>query len=215
MKIKVAIGCSNVIFTEAIKRVLLDEKDIVVVKTFRRMKTLNASIKQLGSVSTDLIILDMDKEFIASISLFEEPPVKNRYKILLLGDKYMSNITDYQINELLAKGVAGVLSHNSDKDSLQEAIRTIYNGDLWLQGSLLVKVMKFIRSRKRVRSGLLAKKEREILYHVCQGYKNKEIAQKLNINEQTVKTYCNRIYKKLGVTDKLQLVLYTKNLLRE
>jgi DNA-binding NarL/FixJ family response regulator len=46
------------------------------------------------------------------------------------------------------------------------------------------------------------------LSFICQGYRNKEIAQQLDISEQTVKSHCNRIYKKVGVSDKVQLVLH-------
>jgi DNA-binding NarL/FixJ family response regulator len=59
----------------------------------------------------------------------------------------------------------------------------------------------------------LAHREKEIISHICQGYKNKEIAQKLHISEQTVKSHCNRIYKKLGVADRLQLALHSHNIL--
>ena len=57
-----------------------------------------------------------------------------------------------------------------------------------------------------------AKKEKEVVSLICHGYRNKEIAQKLDISEQTVKSHCNRIYKKVGVTDRLQLALYTNRL---
>lgn len=61
----------------------------------------------------------------------------------------------------------------------------------------------------------LAKREREIAFHICQGYRNKEIAQKLHISEQTVKSHCCRIYKKLGVSDRLQLALCSDKLFPE
>lgn len=59
----------------------------------------------------------------------------------------------------------------------------------------------------------LAKREKEIIFHICQGFRNKEIAQKLQISEQTVKSHCNRIYRKLGVTDRLQLALLSQGML--
>jgi DNA-binding NarL/FixJ family response regulator len=55
----------------------------------------------------------------------------------------------------------------------------------------------------------LTRKEKEIVSLICHGYRNKEIAQKLAITEQTVKSHCNRIFKKVGVSDRLQLALYT------
>jgi DNA-binding NarL/FixJ family response regulator len=54
----------------------------------------------------------------------------------------------------------------------------------------------------------LTGKEEEITSLICKGFRNKEIAQKLNISEQTVKSHCNRIYKKVGVSDRVQLALY-------
>jgi DNA-binding NarL/FixJ family response regulator len=58
----------------------------------------------------------------------------------------------------------------------------------------------------------LTKKEKEIVSLICNGCRNKEIAQRLDISEQTVKSHCNRIYKKVGVSDRLQLALYTHKL---
>ena len=45
--------------------------------------------------------------------------------------------------------------------------------------------------------------------------RDKEIAQKLQISEQTVKSHCNRIYKKIGVSDRLQLALHSHRILPE
>jgi len=213
VRTKIAIGCCNNIFSEAISRYLLNEKDIKVIKTFRRQKTLNASLKELGKSNPDVVIMDMDEEFITCISLFEEPPEKS-YRILLLGDKSISRMTDYQLRELLSKGIAGIIPPSSDKAVLKKAIKAIHSGELWLDEGLLVRVLSSIKNKKEEKSKFLAKKEREILYHICQGYKNKEIAQKLNVSEQTVKSHCNRIYKKLGVSDRLQLVVYAKNYFR-
>jgi DNA-binding NarL/FixJ family response regulator len=56
--------------------------------------------------------------------------------------------------------------------------------------------------------------EREIVALVAQGYKNKEMAEKMFISEQTVKNHLHNIFDKLGVSDRLELALYAihKNL---
>ena len=70
-------------------------------------------------------------------------------------------------------------------------------------------MMKLLEEMKKASEGIrLAPREEEIISHICQGYTNKEIAQKLNISEQTVKSHCHRIYKKIGVSDRLQLALH-------
>jgi DNA-binding NarL/FixJ family response regulator len=62
-------------------------------------------------------------------------------------------------------------------------------------------------SQTRLRDIRLTNAEREIVALLCHGFRNKEIAQQQNISEQTVKSHCNKAYKKFGVSDRLQLAL--------
>jgi DNA-binding NarL/FixJ family response regulator len=55
---------------------------------------------------------------------------------------------------------------------------------------------------------LISDREKEIVEHVAQGFRNKEIGEKLFISEQTVKNHLHNIFDKLGVSDRLELVLY-------
>ncbi len=55
---------------------------------------------------------------------------------------------------------------------------------------------------------LLTKTEIEIVEMICWGYSNKEIIKKLKITEQSVKSHLNKIYKKTGVSDRLQLAMF-------
>ena len=63
------------------------------------------------------------------------------------------------------------------------------------------------RDRDRDRSPL-SQREREIVVLVAQGFKNKEMAEKMFISEQTVKNHLHNIFDKLGVSDRLELALY-------
>jgi len=62
-----------------------------------------------------------------------------------------------------------------------------------------------VRARDR---SPLSHREREIVALVAQGYKNKEMAEKMFISEQTVKNHLHNIFDKLGVSDRLELALY-------
>jgi DNA-binding NarL/FixJ family response regulator len=54
----------------------------------------------------------------------------------------------------------------------------------------------------------LTQREKTIISYLMQGWRNREIAQHLNITEQTVKNHLRSIYDKVGVSDRLELVLY-------
>ena len=56
---------------------------------------------------------------------------------------------------------------------------------------------------------LLSPREHEIVSFVTQGFKNKEIAEKMFISEQTVKNHLCNIFDKLGVSDRLELALHS------
>ena len=63
------------------------------------------------------------------------------------------------------------------------------------------------QGRERERSPL-SQREREIVALVAQGFRNKEMAEKMFISEQTVKNHLHNIFDKLGVSDRLELALY-------
>ena len=65
------------------------------------------------------------------------------------------------------------------------------------------------QARQGRESRPLSAREREIVALVAQGYKNKEIAWKLSISEQTVKNHLHDIFHKLAVSDRLELALYS------
>ena len=54
----------------------------------------------------------------------------------------------------------------------------------------------------------MSQREREIVSLVAQGFKNKQMAEKMFISEQTVKNHLHNIFDKLGVSDRLELALY-------
>ncbi|MEW6584525.1 MAG: response regulator transcription factor, partial [Nitrospirota bacterium] len=90
------------------------------------------------------------------------------------------------------------------------AVKVVLSGELWLDRKLIKNLLSNMRTfEKKVD---LTKKEREIVSLICHGYRNKEIAQRLDISEQTVKSHCNRIFKKVGVSDRLQLALHTRRM---
>lgn len=124
-----------------------------------------------------------------------------------MGDRTLRVVADRHLKDLILKGVVGVLPASADSDLLKKALKAVFSGELWLDRHTIMKLVSAMKSNEG--NSCLAKREREIVHLVSQGYKNKEMAQKLNISEQTVKSHCSRIYKKLGVSDRLQLALYS------
>jgi len=103
-------------------------------------------------------------------------------------------------------GVRSILPETIPIDDLLTALRDVYRGVLCFEKDLLENIL----SQERV---VLSQREGQVVSLVAQGLKNKEIAYTMGITEGTVKTYLYRLFRKLGMNDRLDLALYgLKNL---
>jgi DNA-binding NarL/FixJ family response regulator len=199
MNVRIAIGCHSYLLGEGIKKLFKEEDGIEIIGIFDE----GIDIREILKLNPDIILADL-KIF---RSLPEGFPPDSRLKVLLISDRSWISESERQIPELLMRGVYGILPPDADSRVLRKAVKVVYSGELWLDRKLIKDVLyNMTHIEKKVD---LTKKEREIVALICHGYRNKEIAQKLDISEQTVKSHCNRIFKKVGVSDRLQLALYT------
>ena len=202
MPIKVAIGCYSYLFGEGIKRLLEDEREIDVIGIFNEGTDFNEILK----IKPDVALLD----FNIFRDLPEDFANETQIKILIIGNKTLYSTSDRRIADLVSKGVAGILPPGADSYLLKKATKAISSGELWLDRKTMRNILSYESFSKR--EVKLTEAEKEIVSLICQGYRNKEIAQKLCVSEQTVKSHCNRIYKKVGVSDRLQLAIYVYKL---
>lgn len=202
MPIKVAIGCYSYLFGEGIKRLLEDEREIDVIGIFNEGTDFNEILK----IKPDVALLD----FNIFRDLPEDFANETQIKILIIGNKTLYSASDRRIADLVSKGVAGILPPGADSYLLKKATKAISSGELWLDRKTMRNILSYESFSKR--EVKLTEAEKEIVSLICQGYRNKEIALKLRVSEQTVKSHCNRIYKKVGVSDRLQLAIYVYKL---
>ena len=98
---------------------------------------------------------------------------------------------------------------NVTSAALVDCVRKVARGENWVQdiavpSELTENDMVGLRVRDR-----LTAKELRIVALIVQGYKNKEIASQLGTTEQVIKNYLRNVYDKIGVSDRLELALFT------
>ena len=106
-------------------------------------------------------------------------------------------------------GVHGVVYRNVTGPALLECVRKVAAGETWIQPQTLAPEEAendMVGARVRDR---LTPKELRIVALIVQGYKNKDIAAELGTTEQVIKNYLRNIYDKIGVSDRLELALFT------
>jgi len=102
-----------------------------------------------------------------------------------------------------------VVFRNVSGAALAECVRTVAGGENWLPPQLMVAdspVDDMVGTRVRDR---LTPKEMRIVALIVQGCKNREIALRLKTTEQVIKNYLRSVYDKTGVSDRLELALFT------
>jgi|SRR5580698_1955286 DNA-binding NarL/FixJ family response regulator len=109
----------------------------------------------------------------------------------------------------LKEGFSGVIFRNTTGSALVECVRRVVAGETWqpLQAiATEVSAEDMVGTRVRDR---LTPKEMRIVALIVQGCKNREIATRLTTTEQVIKNYLRSIYDKTGVSDRLELALFT------
>jgi len=109
----------------------------------------------------------------------------------------------------LQQGFNGVIFRNTTGAALVECVRKVAAGEIWqpLQ-AMMAEVVGEDMVGTRVRDRLTPK-EMRIVALIVQGCKNREIAARLKTTEQVIKNYLRSIYDKTGVSDRLELALFT------
>jgi two-component system nitrate/nitrite response regulator NarL len=104
-------------------------------------------------------------------------------------------------HQAISLGAAGFLSKDSEEDEIRTAILDVSRGRSVLSRSLQSAVLDQIRQREPARAPLSGR-ERELLELAAGGASNAEIAQRLCLSPNTIKTYWQRLYEKLGASDR-------------
>ncbi len=116
------------------------------------------------------------------------------------------------LSRYVTRGVHGAVFRNVTGTALVECVRKVSKGQSWVQNEAPIAVSSDngvddkVGARVRDR---LTPKELKIVSLIVQGYKNKEIATQLGTTEQVIKNYLRNVYDKIGVSDRLELALFT------
>ena len=115
----------------------------------------------------------------------------------------------------LRSGAKGVLLKHCAPELIAKTVRKVSRGDLCFDSALTHRMLSTFAQRKpaepppeKARISSLTGRENQIISRICEGMRNKEIASKLYISDATVAHHLTSIYRKLGLADRTELLLY-------
>lgn len=193
--IRIVVADDHALFRQGLKSLLKLQPDVVIVGEAARVDELTALLAQ---VACDVVLLDlgMERNSLAEIASLAE---RARVVVVTASEQPEDAI------DAIRLGACAVVFKRFAVDTLMDAIHAAAQGHVWMPPSLQAHIATALRETAR---SPLTPREREIIRHVALGLRNAEVAAKLFISEQTVKTHLNNIFQKLGVRDRVELTLY-------
>ncbi len=114
-------------------------------------------------------------------------------------------------------GARGVFNRDSSIEMFCKCIRSVHRGQIWADSADVALVIEALASAPRMRLpaadgvNLLSKRECEVVQCLVQGLTNREIAERMGLSPHTVKNYLFRVFDKLGVSNRTELLFMTLN----
>ena len=111
-------------------------------------------------------------------------------------------------------GARGIFYRTHSLKALSKCIRVVHKGQIWASNEDLEHLISALTQTKQLQINntegmpLLTRREEEVVHLVADGLKNREIAQQLKVKEHSIRNYIYRIFEKLGVSSRVELILY-------
>lgn len=194
MNISIVIVEDDLEVLNGLKQVLGQSEDLEIIDTF---STAELFIENLDSVEPDIVLMDIGLPKMSGIECVEKVKQLKPDMQFLMCTNYDD---DQKVFEALRAGANGYVLKNADLQSIIQSISEVYRGGSPMSRSIARKVIESFHSPaiKETRYNI-SKRESEILSYLSKGYRYKEIAAKLFISTETVRTHIRNIYSKLQV----------------
>ncbi len=210
-KIRIVIADDHPIVRDGLRKLLTLEDDLEVVGEAADGREVLDRVQEL---EPDVLLLDLRMPNLDGLSALQALQQSNKStRVIVLTASEDKN----EFVQAMKLGCSGIVLKQTAPDLIVKSIRKVHAGEIWLDSHTTAAVMRqFASPSELAASGAgkgrertpLSQREREIVALVAQGYKNKEMAEKMFISEQTVKNHLHNIFDKLGVSDRLELALY-------
>lgn len=208
-KCRVLLFESQILIGEGLRKLLESDSDISVLEVIDNFDELQKQIEQL---QPDLILLSASPSEIADSKIIMQLSQYAATKFLLL-----VNQSENAVQELaIRNGAAGIVYKEQNCKTLIKAIKHIYNGEVWINQKIISYLLnngalsnRKVKSDSAQKIDSLTEREREIIVLISQGLKNKAIAKTLYISEATVRHHLTSIFNKLGVKDRMNLLIFS------
>ena len=206
--IKVCIADDHDIIRQGLKRIISFEEDLAIVS---EAENGEKALEMLKVYEPDVLLLDFNMPLLNGIEVLKIiKEQENNVKVIMLTVENDRKT----LHEAIDIGADGYLLKDSASTEIVNAIKTVFNGEKYIDKSLVSLIFSEIKSKNKSETiilDILSKREIEVLMEISKGLSNKEIGEKLYISEKTVKNYASNLFRKINVDDRVQAAILAIN----
>ncbi len=173
----------------------------------------NEALLKVAEEQPNIILLDVDLNGEDGLDLIPDMLASSKdSRVLVLTGLQSSEIHQRSVR----LGACGLVMKEKAAEVLLKAIEKVHAGEFWfdrtVMGSMLAEFSSHGTNKnadpEAIKIATLTEREREIISLIGEGLKNKQIAERLFISETTVRHHLTSIFNKVGVSDRLELIIY-------
>ena len=204
--IRLVLLDAHALFRVSLSRLLAAEPGFEVVSECSEPAE---ALKVLSEVAVDLVLLDFHFCGIRAdrfMSTAKRAGYRGRFLVVT------AEVDSQATAAALKTGAAGIFLKSDPPERLQEAIRFVMQGGIWLDQQIIQILNKQIAERQHAETkelraaGGLTERQNEVLIGISQGFTNKKIGECLGLSEGSIKSVVQQLFYKAGVRTRSQLV---------
>jgi len=209
--IRVLVADDTRIHTQLLAEALRRDLQLEVISPPALSRDLVAAVK-LHRVNVVVLSSNLDEEPLRGFELLRELRASNPdiLSIMLLDSSKKETVL-----QAFRAGARGIFSRHDSVETLSKCIRSVYEGQIWANSQQMAFAVEALATSPVLRAvdanglSLLSKREMDVVRSLAEGLTNREIAERLGLSQHTIKNYLFRVYDKLGVSSRLELLFIT------
>ena len=209
--IRVLVVDDTRIHTQLLAEALRRDQQLDVRSPALPTRDLAETVKQ-QHIQVILLSSNIDEEPLFGFELLRQVRATNPHilAIMLLDSSKRETVL-----QAFHAGARGIFSRHDSMESLSRCIRSVYQGQIWANSEQVGFALEALAASPVVRAvdvnglSLLSKREMDVVRSLAEGLTNREIAERLGLSQHTIKNYLFRVYDKLGVSSRLELLFIT------
>jgi len=210
-RIRVLVADDTRIHTQLLADALRRDPLLEVISSPARSRDLAEAIKQ-QRVKVVVLSSNLDEDPQRGFEILRE---LRAFDPGILAIMLLDSSRRETVLQAFRAGARGIFSRHDSLETLSKCIRTVCEGQIWANGQQMMFAVEALAASPEVRAldskglSLLSNREMDVVRSLAEGLTNREIAARLGLSPHTIKNYLFRVYDKLGVSSRLELLFMT------